>query len=318
MMFGLLHNGNSRRNQRGRGDIERVLSARRPNLEEIELAGVDGLDQALNRFAERGVSTLIINAGDGTVQAVLSRLCNDCPFGAIPPIALLPGGSTNVIAYDVGTGGNRARALDRLLQASETGTPKTVRRATIRVDYAPDRAPLYGTFFGTAAIYRGIRFHADVIHPLQLDSSWAMGATMAGVLLRYLFRRSEQDSIFHGDSFVISIDDRPAERQDLLVAMVTTLDRLILKSRPYWGCEPGDLRFTGIRYPAKGLIRAIWPVLYGGENRRFPCADYFSHNAGRLSFDMSCRFALDGEIYEPAPDYPVRLTAGPWINYVTG
>jgi diacylglycerol kinase family enzyme len=318
MKFGLLHNANSRRNRRGRADIERILSAQRPDLEEIELAGVDGLDQALERFADRGVTALIINAGDGTVQAVLSRLCNDSPFGQIPPIALLPGGSTNVIAYDVGTGGNRARALGRLLKAAETGTLKTVPRATIRVDHAPDRSPLYGTFFGTAAVYRAIGFHAQVIRPMRLDSSWAMGATMAGVLLRYVFRRSAQDPIFHGDSFAIAINDQPAERQDLLVAMVTTLDRLILKTRPYWGSEPGDLRFTGIRYPVRGLIRAIRSVLYGGKNRRFPSADYFSHNADRLSFDMTCRFALDGEIYDPVPGYPIQLSTGPWINYVIG
>ncbi len=318
MKFGLLHNSDSRRNRRGRADIERVLAARQPDLEEIELAGVDGLDQALERFAEHGVAALIINAGDGTVQAVLSRLCNDSPFGPIPPIALLPGGSTNVIAYDIGTGGNRARALARLLKAADSGALKTVPRATIRVDHAPDRPPLYGTLFGTAAIYRAIHFHARVIHPLQLDSSWAMGATMAGVLLRYMFRRQERDSIFHGDSIDIAIDDQLVQRHDLLVAMVTTLDRLILKSRPYWGSEPGDLRFTGIRYPVTGLLRAIRSVLYGGENRRFPSTDYFSHNADRLSFEMTCRFALDGEIYDPVPGYPVRLATGPWINYVIG
>src|SRR5688500_20064039 len=50
---------------------------------------------------------LVINGGDGTVQATLTEMFNGKPFGDVPPpVAVLPNGKTNLIAQDLGADGD--------------------------------------------------------------------------------------------------------------------------------------------------------------------------------------------------------------------
>ena len=51
---------------------------------------------------------LVINGGDGTVQAALTELYNGGHFGDRPPVAVLPSGKTNLIALDLARAATRS------------------------------------------------------------------------------------------------------------------------------------------------------------------------------------------------------------------
>jgi hypothetical protein len=131
-----------------------------------------------------------------------------------------------------------------------------------------------------------------------------------------MFRRNGGDPVIRGDDIRVNIDAGPPQELTQLLALVTTLDRLVLGSRPFWGAGEGALRYTGIAYPPNRLLRSAYRVLYGGDDRHLPEPYYVSRNADRISLEMSCPFTLDGEIFQPAPTTPVELSRGGRIRFL--
>ena len=116
------------------------------------------------------------------------------------------------------------------------------------------------------------------------------------------------NEVFRGDAIEVQLDGDAPDHGAYLMILITTLDRMLFRSRPFWGTRPAPLRYTAVRYPPRRLLRAVWPLMYGGADRRLPNDDYVSENADRIQLTMSCPFTLDGEMFEPAPDRPVILS----------
>ena len=81
-----------------------------------EVEDVAQIACALKTIALVRPKVLVINGGDGTVQAALTELYHGGHFGeSPPPLAVLPNGKTNLIAHDLGAGGDPIVALEREL-----------------------------------------------------------------------------------------------------------------------------------------------------------------------------------------------------------
>ena len=111
--IGLLSNPNSGRNRKQLQAIERIV-ANHPRVHHYPTPGPDDLPVAMAALANQSVEVLAINGGDGTVARVLTHLLEHSPFERLPLIALLPGGTTNMSASDVGLRGNLPGAMARL------------------------------------------------------------------------------------------------------------------------------------------------------------------------------------------------------------
>ncbi len=308
--IGMVSNRASQRNRRGMSDL-RGLLATRPDVHHAELDGIDGLRAALTDFATRKVELVVVNGGDGTVQAVITSLLNDGMFDNPPTLAVLPGGMTNMIAHDIGAPRRAATALRRLLSGHR---PARECRRVIRLQ-RDGAAPVYGMFFGTAAIVRGIEYCRRAVHPLKLESSAAAGAALAGLLARRLWRRGGEDRVYRGDVIAVGIDGQAPEAGTYLIVLATTLNRLVMRTRPFWGAGAGGLRYTALRHPPARMWRRLPALLYGGERRRLPPDDYVSRNADDIRLDMACPYTLDGELFEATPGQPVRLSSGPVLHF---
>jgi len=94
----------------------RAFCSDHPDIFHYEVEHAHQVGEALRTIARIHPKVLVINGGDGTVQAALTELHNNGHFGdSPPPVAVLPSGKTNLIALDLGasTGG----FTDCLLQA---------------------------------------------------------------------------------------------------------------------------------------------------------------------------------------------------------
>ena len=94
----------------------------------------DQIGEALRTIARVRPKVLVINGGDGTVQAALTELHNGGHFAMRPPpVAVLPNGKTNLIALDLGAQGDPIEALERLIDARPVAilTPHIVARELI-------------------------------------------------------------------------------------------------------------------------------------------------------------------------------------------
>lgn len=311
--IGVISNPLSQRNKRGMARVDALL-AQHPEILHRRLDRFEDLGATVSEFMSADLDVIAVNGGDGTVQATLTELFRSVAADKLPILAVLSGGMTNMIAADAGLPGSAVSGLKRLIKIADSDTLLThvVSRQVIRLEWGAGSGPLFGMFFGTAGIYRAIQICRDKVHSLGFESSAAVGVTLAGVLLRWLLPGRDTSEVFQGDDVSVVLDNGAPETRSYFLLLVTTLDRLILRSRPYWGQRQGGLRFTGVTFPPKRLVRSILSLLYGGDQRNLPPDSYFSHGADKIRLELTGTFTLDGEMYQPLPGHPVELSsAGP-------
>jgi diacylglycerol kinase family enzyme len=315
--LGVLSNPGSRRNRRGLGELRDLLDAA-PNARHVVLETIGQVPEILAGFARDGVEVVAVAGGDGTVQAVLTEYYGRRSLPEVPKLAVVPRGTANMIAADAGLRRRGLEGLKRILSASaEELEAACLPRRILRVDNVLNAGPQCGMFFGGAGICRAIEAYRSKVHPMRLESDTAAAVTLAGLLGRWLLGRPRADDrIFYGDPVTLRVDGGAPVESSSLIILATTLERLILGSRPFWGGGTGALRFTEIAYPPERLLRYARRVLYGGENRHLPESSYRSWSAQRVEVQMDCRFTLDGEFFEPTPGLPLVLTAADEARFV--
>ena len=122
MNVGILHNSLSGRNRR-KPDLFQDILARFPDVPCTEVQTPEDILAALRTFARRQVNCLVVNGGDGTIQATMGALFHHRPFDVMPRLALLPAGTANLIAGDVGLGKFEPNTLGQFLAEVQSDIP---------------------------------------------------------------------------------------------------------------------------------------------------------------------------------------------------
>ena len=317
LTVGLISNPHSGRNREELDTIARIV-ADYPNVHHRPTQGAGEIPGVLDEFASQPVDVLAINGGDGTIARILTELLEQRPFPALPRLALLPGGTTNMNAGDVGLRGKLAKAVRRLCEWS-TGAHtafETLQRPVLRVTGGNGQAAVCGMFFGAGAIIQGIEYCRANVHTKGVSNEIGPGLAM----LRTVWGIARRDRRFlHPVAMSIQHNDEAAEpARDVLILLASSLDRLLLGMRPYWGGETAPLHTTLVLDPARRFLRNLPSLLRGRPNRHTTAANgYYSHNAERIRLTMDGMWTLDGELYQAtASDGPVTITSGGDVTFV--
>jgi hypothetical protein len=316
MRVGLVSNARSERNKRGLAEIRGIVDGE-PTVRHVLFDGARPMADLLAELADAGIELLVTNGGDGTVQAVLTALLEARPFATPPPLALLPRGMANMTAADVGLRSRSPATLARLLAVAASGRlePYLVTRRVLRVAGIAGAPPQRGMFLGAAGICEAVEICKGDVHTLGLKGEASHAVTLAWLLLTAAVRGLEAVGI-HGDDIAVGLDGGVPQRQRRLLVLATTLDRLLLRSRPYWNAEGRPLRFTSIAWPAPGLLRHARKVLYGANGRGLPPEIFTSQGAAQVALAMRSSFIIDGELFEPAAGGPLVVTAPDSLRFV--
>ena len=265
---------------------------------------------ALRDLAALDVRVLAINGGDGTVSAILGELLERELFHTPPLIALLPGGTANMNAGDIGVRGSLNKAVARFCQWSEGDretTDKIAQRALMRVVIDTIQPARYGMFLGGGAVVHGSEYAHKEIHSrgLRDDFSLALGTvrTVWGVL--------RDDPAFNKHvAITLTLDDRTPSKQDTLILAVSTLQRLSFGMRPFWSDEPGAIRLTLMEQGCTRFARTFFSNIRRHPNRNAkPGSGYNSHNANRIQLEMEGKINLDGELLPVAGTVEINASA---------
>jgi hypothetical protein len=200
--------------------------------------------------------------------------------------------------------------------------PRLLRkRPTLRAANPRDGKIRHGMFLGTGAVWQATVFCQDAVHRVGLKGDFATFATLAAAIGKSLFSTASPDDPSRIDrpyQIGISRDCESAVaagRQLLLLA--TTLEKLILGTRPFWGGKVGPIRVSTIPYPVPSVTRWLLPLMYGGEGRSAPQgAQSLSGSSFKIVTDTP--FVIDGEFFEGPIEGPLRLETGPEFTYVCG
>lgn len=270
----------------------------------------------LGRLAGLGVGDLFISSGDGTIQAIQTFLAESGAFKELPRLCLLPHGTTNMTAADLGF--RRKSIAEQALFIADVTPRETKRRHTIRIVNPRGRGPLHGMFFGTGAISEATRYCQVAFNDRGIRGNLATFATLASVLSKSLFRapdRNDPDRFDKPYDITVKAGAEMLCSGENLLMLATTLDKLILGTRPFWGGAHAPLRVTAMPYPVPSIPRWLIPTLYGGEERTGPPGSV-SRAVQNCSVLCNTPFVLDGEFYEPPEGVPLQVEAGPSLEYI--
>lgn len=289
-----------------------------PGISLHVLERFEHLDDVLAEMAREQVTDLFISSGDGTIQEILTLLAERGAFPSLPRICLLPHGTTNLSANDLGFANRSIDAQVAFLRHPEAR--HSVTRNTIRCLNPGDGKLRHGMFVATGAMAVATHYCQRAFNEQGVRGQWAVAKTLLTAVRKYLFSRPDpMDETRFDRPYAISVDTggrRLAEGMQLL-QMSTTLDTLLLKCHPFWGGKTGPIRTTVIPYPVPSVLRWMLPIMYGGEKHAAPAGavSFCSHD---LSVSSDVMFTIDGEFFPPPTGEPLRLETGPLFTFVRG
>jgi diacylglycerol kinase family enzyme len=264
------------------------------------------------------VTDLFISSGDGTIHAVQTDLAERKPFKVIPRLSLLPHGTTNMTAADLGFPHRGLQAQADYIMRLEA---KQLReRPTLRVVNPRDGRPRHGMFLGTGAASEATLFCQRVFNAKGVKGNWATFATLASAAARTMFTRPNPHDVTRFDRpFPIEItsDGKTLCTGTQLLMVSTTLERLVMGARPFWGGKIAPIRTSVFPYPVPSISRWLLPVMYGGENRKMP-EGAVSFSSSRLEITSPAMYVIDGEFFEGPKDSPLKVETGQVFAYLRG
>jgi diacylglycerol kinase (ATP) len=305
---------------RGRGKglalAEALKQQDRVSADLVVLNSFAELYPALERFARTGVDNIFISSGDGTIQAVQTWLSESGHYKTMPRLCLLPHGTTNMTAADLGF---QHKSIQEQVKFISNVIPKEIRpRHTVRVANPKGRGPLHGMFFGTGAVSEATRYCQVAFNDKGVGGQWATFATLATALSKSLFLApNAQDPNRFDRPYPITLRCDGALKCEgpQVLMLATTLNKLILGAKPFWGGASAPLRTTTIPYPVPNIPRWIVPSMFGAETRKGPPG---STSTACTSCDVTSptSFVLDGEFYDAPATDALRLETGPKFEYI--
>ena len=311
-------------NPRSTGNIAqlpriRSFCAEHPDIFHYEVEHAHQIGDAMRTIARVRPKVLVINGGDGTVQAALTEIYNgghfpECP----PPVAVLPSGKTNLIALDLGALGDPIASLERLIAIAQGDIgPYVVERELIalRNGGAADR-PVIGMFLGGAGLADTMLYCRNKIYPLGLPNSVAHLIT-AVALLAKLFLRVKA-SFLPPDATPLDIsvrDEGNTISGRFALLAVTTLEKLLL-SGELGGDRRGALKLVAIEERPMSLIRAFVASMAGKLGRSKVRGVHFEQADEITIQGDSSDVILDGETFRAERGRPINLTPALPLSFV--
>jgi len=317
LKIGIISNPRSHRNRRAMAGLRELIAGQAEVLH-VEIDDMADLAEILADFSRREVGRIVVNGGDGTVQAVMTALLNNGGADEPPPLAVLASGRTNLIAHNIGLAGRPLDGLARLF-ARRGGDPlEGVSRPVLSLDLGGGGPVIHGMFLGSAAFYRGTLIGRTSFHPLGAVGPAVVGLSLGLVLARALLGRP--GGILQGDTMTLIPDgDRGTARsRDYFLLLATTLDHLILGLTPFWddGGGTGALRLTTVTYPPPRLARALLPLARGRPRPWMAECGYRSRRLARVTLVSACPIVFDGQIFTPDPAVPVTIGGGRSLRFL--
>jgi hypothetical protein len=298
----------------------RAFCAEHPDIFHYEVEHADQVGEALRTIAQVRPKVLVINGGDGTVQAALTELYNGGHFGdQPPPVAVLPSGKTNLIALDLGAHGDPIAALERLIAMVQGDiAPYVVPRELIalRRTAGTDDRPVIGMFLGGAGLADTMLYCREKIYPLGLPNGLAHALTLIALFLKLLLR--VKAGFLPPDAKPLNVSLREHENRltgKFSLLAVTTLEKLLLSSE-LAGKRTGVLKLLAVEERPTSLIRAFAASL-GGKLGRSKVPGVHFEEADEITIEGdSSNVILDGETFRAETGRPIHLRLAQPLAFV--
>jgi hypothetical protein len=294
----------------------RDYCADHPGIFHYEVEHVAQIGDALKTIARVRPKMLVINGGDGTVQAALTEIHNGGHFDAAPPpMAVLPSGKTNLIALDLGAHGDPIVALERLVELAQGDlTEHLVARELIALRKDGSERPVIGMFLGGAGLADSMLYCRNKIYPLGLPNGVSHVLTAIAVLVRLVLGLRSSFLPPRAAPLHVSTGRSEGMTGRFTLLVVTTLEKLLL-SGELESSGRGPLKLLAIEERPVSVIRALLAGLAGKLGA--PMRGVHLEETDEVSIEgESSNVILDGEMFSTEAGKPIRLRPAQPLSFV--
>ncbi len=309
---------------RNAGDLRQDGAVRRALLREAAARGarvhetrtIEELEGVARALSERGAGCVVLAGGDGSHMAGLSALSRAFG-GAMPRVALAPGGTVGIVASQVGGGGRGsagARAT-RLLRAVCQGTAVERTTPTLRVrdDAGGDRVAF---IFGAGLVARFFD-----VYDAQPQQGVGVAARLAGrALLGVLVGSEFSRTLLTPVACALEVDGQPRAPRAWSLVLASVVKDVGLGIRATYRAGERSDRFHAVastRTP-RGLAMQVPKVLTGrAMGRQDGGTDQVDAlvKVMRVRFEASGTYVVDGDVVRARE---VTVEAGPVVRVMVG
>jgi diacylglycerol kinase family enzyme len=288
-----------------------------------ELAGVVGdagrviAPMSLDELAATAVTmramppdVIAVHGGDGTLHKIVTALGNAFGDAPLPPLALLRGGTMNVVAASLGITSKPAPFLRMLADTARAGLP---------LDLVPRRCMRIGQHLGfvfgngLAANFLAEYYADDAYGPKR--AAWMLARTFGSALVRGPFVRK----IFKRFEGEVRVDGELLPRTRFVGVNAATVREVGLGFKLNHRADDDPERFGVLAIHAPPLVLiADLAAVHGGRgiapSRAFSAvASTMEITPAGAGVEMS--YTIDGDLYRSS-ERVLRLSVGPRILFV--
>jgi diacylglycerol kinase (ATP) len=317
MRAGVLINPKSGRgNGKGVALAEKLSGAGNVSLRVLD--DFTRLTPYLYEMAKDGVTDLFISSGDGTIQAIQTLIAEKQVFTAPPKICLLPHGTTNLTAADLGFKYRNITAQAAYIKKLEHKDLRV--RSSLRIVNPRDGTVRHGMTLGLGAASEATRHAQIAFNDKGVKGNLASFATIGGSIAKGLFTKPKQTDPKRFDRpYEMSIrkEGQLLCEGPQLMLIASTLEKMFFSTKPFWGGKTGPIRVSVIPYPVPSLVRWLLPLMYGSENRKAP-KGAISFSSESFEIETPHVFVMDGEFFEAPENGPLKIETGPQFTFICG
>lgn len=303
-------NPRSRANRRHPGLASRFAEILGDAGRVIAPASLDDLMEQAKKLAEAPPQVIGIHGGDGTLHRTVSaliqafRAAGDKP---LPPIAILAGGTMNVVARSLGIRAKPERLLTALVNKARAGqTPDTISRRCLRVGHS------FGFVFGNGLMANFLEeYYAKggygAARAVWILTRTLLSALVLGTYARRIFRR------FRG---LVRVEGQALPWKRLTGVCAATVREVGLGFKLNHRADEDPDRFSVLAIHAGpvSLAQDLVPVHRG---RGVSPRRAWNAVASRLVIEPEepeISYTIDGDLYRASG--PLEIGLGPSLRFV--
>ncbi len=307
MAVAVFVNPGSRANRRDPGRAARFAKILGDAGSVVAPAGLDELDREARRIAATSPTVIGIHGGDGTLHRTLSALLATYLPRPLPPVAILPGGTMNVVASSLGLRAKPEAVLAELAELDRRGArPSTLHRRCLRVGND------YGFIFGNGLLANFLEEYYARGRYGAGRAVWIIFRTLVSLVTtgryaRRVFRR------FRGQ---VAVDGTPLPRTDLTGVGVATVTEIGFRFKLHHRADDDPDRMGGLAIHS-GAFALLLDVLRVRMGRGLSPARAHSFVASRVVLepeDAETTYTLDGDLH--VAHGPLAVELGPALEIV--
>ena len=307
MAVAVFVNPGSRANRRDPGCAERFAKILGLSGRVVAPPSLELLAEEARRVAELAPTVIGIHGGDGTLHRTLSALLAAYLPRPLPPVAILPGGTMNVVASSLGIRSKPEALLAELADGERTGaSPATLHRRCLRVGND------YGFIFGNGLL-------ANFLEEYYARGSY--GASRAvwiifRILLSLLTTGRYARRVFRRFRGRVHIDGTPLPRMRLTGIGAATVTEVGFRFKLHHRADDDPDKMGGLAIHG-GPLSLLLDVLDVRLGRGLSPKRAHSFVASRLDIEpvaAETTYTLDGDLY--VAHGPFAVEVGPVLEIV--